>query len=269
MVEAQFQILPPEYWSRTGFIDCKAFHDETKHWTKREKLNSQLYQQTLQALEQSMTTLAEEKSLTSTSEAKDVTTNESEEKLLLAYSQYHQSLMRLLKDLATQQGVTLITPNWNPYYHSIDRPIPISELIRHILGDYNHPIGREAPVCQGQSLHMIQDMTILDGFGVYSENEITDEIDSLSHTFNLEESLLPIASHHILALIHLSTNQGEEHDSVVIMSDGANIWFGSQNLGAYHSTSMVDTISFLKEALKLFQKLFKVKYYTAVIRFKI
>ena len=177
--------------------------------------------------------------------------------------------MRLLQDLATRHGVTLITPNWNPYHQSIDSPIAINQLIRHILGDYQHQAGRTAPVCRGQSLTNIISMTHQQGFGVYSEGDTTSgAVNSPELLHTLGNSLLPIAQYHILALIHLYTSQGQEHDSVVIMSDGTNLWFGSQNLGAYHSISMVHTVNFLKEALELLQRLFKVEHFTTVSRFK-
>ena len=187
-----------------------------------------------------------------------------------AYIEFFSLLNQRLSNLSALHGVTMITRGWNPYALKTLEPIPLMELVRHFLEDY-HPRdrSRSAPVCPNASLEKFQALSapLTETNGYYHGEPTSGHIASTGFLDLLGGALLSLSHYHVLSLIHLNTISGQEHDTVVLLSDGTNLWFGSQHLGGYYSHSMTNTINFLRDALRLLNTLFDVNHFTINTRY--
>ena len=177
------------------------------------------------------------------------------------------SLMQLLQNLAGQHEVVLVSPSWNPHAFGLctQGSVLLHSLIGHITGNYDHHdrnAHRIAPVCRGSSLQTI--LSVLQPSGRRTVEPNIRKIDgSVATQSLLGDTLTSLAGHIQVTLIHLTTGEGDSHDTVILLSDGSNYWFGSQHLGAYHSFDMQSVIRFLRGALRLMMDAFNVQTYDA------
>ena len=271
MANNQYQLLSAQDWNELNISmeDFTTHIDALKDQEMEDDVFVKLVDEKIleKAASQACSKCDEEQEGPQTTEKPD----SSEVELSQSCNEFFSLLNQLLGSLSVQHGVTMITGNWNPYALSTFEPIPLMQLVRYFLRDYEYQERNSSvPICRGESLDKFKSLSApLTEVNVYYRADPTSgQIASPGFLDLLGHALLTLNQYHVLSLIHLNTASGQDHDTIVLLSDGTNLWFGSQHLGGYYSRSMINTVNFLSAALRLLNTLFNIDHFTINTRYR-
>ena len=267
LIYEQLQLITDQEWQSLGYTGYCNFLDTIGTMSGAQLEASPLYRQALAIID----SLSPEEAVRRQQTIHSGNNATAEENYRRVSTAFFERLMQALQYHTQNSTVVQLTPGWNPSHISTYGSLALPNLIRYFNADYGYSCSFTPPQrLQGRTL---QSMLLLTGSSangdIIQSQPVSGTIGGQDHQVLelLSSSIVHVSHSSLLSLIHLFTSNGHYFDTVVVMSDGNNVWFGSEHLGGYFSPSLREMVRFLSEAFRLLSTLFNVRHCQIVNRY--